>query len=89
MSKEEEGMEFRAPQALHMEEGIITVHQDLIEWIILIIMIVYTGVIIIVVWEGEQVLEGIVQHIKVTMKRDNLIVATITSLLTWEGMITI
>ncbi len=80
MSKEEEGMEFRAPQALHMEEGITTAHQDLIEQIILIIMMVYIGVIIIVVGEEERVLEGVVQHIRATTRRDNLIVATITLL---------
>ncbi len=79
MSKEEEDMASRAPQALHMEEGITKAHQGLIEQIILIIMMVYIGVIIIVVGEEERVLEGVVLHIRATMRRDNLIEVIITS----------
>ncbi len=80
MSKEEEDMVSRAPQALHTEEGITTVRQSLIEQIIPIIMTVYIGVITIVVGEEERVLEGVVQYIRETTRRDNLIAATVTLL---------
>ncbi len=68
MSREEEDMEFHAPPALHMEEGIVIVQQGLIEQIIIIIMKMYTGEVIPILEEGEEVLEVIGQDIKTTMR---------------------
>ncbi len=67
MSREEEDMEFHAPLALHMEEGIVILQQDLTEQIIVIIMKMYTGEIIPVLEEGEEVLEVLGQDIRTTI----------------------
>ncbi len=79
LSKAEEGMALPAPRVLHMGEGITIAYPVLIDQIMRTTMMVCIGEIIIVVEEGERVLEGVVLHIRATTRRDNLIEVTITS----------